>query len=171
MVFTVLFLYAVDEASRDVSAWISSTFDLSCRLLLAHLTCHVTPVCVCATEEFPVMTGEYCAFEYFNATCRSSGELLYIRSARYGRMRVGGRCVKVDLGYVGCSNDVTHVISSRCTARTQCSVPVGDSELRLRRPCPTDVTWYLEVTYSCIKGVINTYYDVSLYDRTWSVVI
>jgi len=96
-------------------------------------------------------TGEYCAFEHFNASCRSPTERIYIRSAQYGRMRVG-RCVKVDLGYLGCAADVRHVIESRCSGRPRCSVPVADDQLRTRSPCPTDVTWYLQVSYACVTG-------------------
>ena len=97
-------------------------------------------------------TGEYCAFEYFNVSCRSSpAERIYIRSAQYGRMRVG-RCVKVDLGYLGCVADVRHVMEARCSGRRRCSVAVTDAELRTRSPCPTDVTWYLQVSYACVAG-------------------
>lgn len=103
--------------------------------------------CVGAEES----TGEYCAFEHFNASCRSPNERIYIRSAQYGRMRVG-RCVKVDLGYLGCAADVRHVIEARCSGRLRCSVAVGDVELRTRSPCPTDVTWYLQVSYACVTG-------------------
>jgi hypothetical protein len=63
-----------------------------------------------------------------------------------------GRCVKVDLGYLGCTVNVRHVIESRCGARQHCSVAVADDELRMRKPCPPDVTWYLEVSYECVKG-------------------
>ena len=101
----------------------------------------------CHAEE----TGEYCAFEYFNASCQSPTERIYIRSAQYGRMRVG-RCVKVDLGYLGCSADVRHVIEFRCSGRPRCSVAVVDEELRTRSPCPSDVTWYLQVSYACVSG-------------------
>ena len=106
---------------------------------------------------YSVFSADYCAFEYFNVTCRMPDELLYIRSARYGRMRIGGRCVKVDLGFVGCAVDVSHVISARCTGRPHCAMAVGDAELRMRRPCPTDVTWYLEVSHMCVKGNRSSY--------------
>jgi len=102
---------------------------------------------LCHAEE----TGEYCSFEYFNASCRSPAERIYIRSAQYGRMRVG-RCVKVDLGYLGCAADVRHVIEARCSGRPRCSIAVTDAELRTRSPCPTDVTWYLQVSYACVTG-------------------
>jgi len=103
--------------------------------------------CVVHAEE----TGEYCAFEHFNASCRSATKRIYIRSAQYGRMRVG-RCVKVDLGYLGCAADVRHVIEARCSGRPRCSIAVADVELRTRSPCPTDVTWYLQVSYACVTG-------------------
>ena len=34
--------------------------------------------------------------------------------ARYGRMRLG-RCVKNDLGYVGCFSDVIQILDSKCS--------------------------------------------------------
>jgi len=74
--------------------------------------------------------------------------------ARYGRMRLG-RCVKTDLGYLGCAVDVRHLVDSRCTGRRHCLLPVGDEELRITKPCPPDVTWYLEVQYICVKGKID----------------
>jgi len=115
-----------------------------------YVACRQKRVCWMALFRAEV-TGEYCQFEHFNASCRSPTERIYIRSAQYGRMRVG-RCVKVDLGYLGCVADVRHVIESRCSGRPHCSVAVIDDELRKRSPCPTDVTSHLQVSYACVTG-------------------
>jgi len=38
-------------------------------------------------------------------------------SARYGRMRQDGRCVKRDYGYVGCAADVLAHVDRLCSGR------------------------------------------------------
>lgn len=43
---------------------------------------------------------DFCETETFNASCRQ-GEVIVMKSALYGRMRLG-RCVRKDLGYIGC---------------------------------------------------------------------
>ena len=50
---------------------------------------------------------EYCPWETFKATCKED-EVIAMETARYGRMRLG-RCVKNDLGYVGCFTDVLYL--------------------------------------------------------------
>ena len=57
---------------------------------------------------------DYCETETFNASCRP-GEVIVIKSAHYGRMRLG-RCVKKDLGYIGCSTGERDAASLRCVA-------------------------------------------------------
>ena len=50
---------------------------------------------------------EFCQWETFNATC-PEGEVIVMRTARYGRMKLG-KCLTTDY-FVGCSADVlTHV--------------------------------------------------------------
>lgn len=41
-------------------------------------------------------TTEYCALETFNGRC-NDGEVIEVKSARYGRMHIG-KCVKKDRG-------------------------------------------------------------------------
>ena len=43
-------------------------------------------------------------------------------------------------------------MEARCAGRPRCAVAVTDAELRTRSPCPTDVTWYLQVSYACVTG-------------------
>ena len=95
---------------------------------------------------------QYCAFESFNATCRLD-EVILMESAQYGRMRLG-RCVKKIIGkeYVGCSEDVLSVLDDKCSGRRHCVVSVGAQELRDTNPCPGEVTWHLEASYTCVKG-------------------
>ena len=82
-----------------------------------------------------------------------NGEIIAVESARYGRMRLG-RCVRTDYGYIGCSTDVTDVLTGRCSGRRRCQVV--NIELMLIEvlfaACPGDLASYLEVNYSCIRG-------------------
>ena len=53
---------------------------------------------------------EYCQWETFNATC-GEGEVIVMRTARYGRMKLG-KCLTTDY-FVGCSADVLSHVDSR----------------------------------------------------------
>lgn len=68
---------------------------------------YITLFCVSATGS----VREYCESEAFRARCRQD-EAILIESALYGRMRLG-RCVKADLGYLGCTTDVLHLADKR----------------------------------------------------------
>ena len=39
-----------------------------------------------------------------------------------------------------------------CSGRSSCDVSVGSPELHEFRPCPEQLTMYLEATYSCLTG-------------------
>ena len=101
------------------------------------------------------MTEEYCQDEMFTARCRRPDDVVLALSARYGRPRLG-RCVRRNLGYLGCSADALSVVDWRCSGRpaasSSCRLNIMDPALRRLNPCPTDVTWHLEVTYSCLEG-------------------
>ena len=86
----------------------------------------------------------------FNATC-PHGEVVIMTRARYGRMQIG-RCVKKNLGYLGCAVDVLAILDTRCSGRRQCIVKMPDPDLYETQPCPEDTTPYLEVAYQCVKG-------------------
>lgn len=77
--------------------------------------------------------------------------MIVIRSARYGRMKIG-RCVSADLGYVGCSADVLDLVDALCSGRRSCAVPVPHQALAARSACMHELKLYLEVSYSCLKG-------------------
>lgn len=74
-----------------------------------------------------------------------------METARYGRMKIG-RCVKKNLGYLGCAVDVLGLVDSRCSGRQSCSVRTQDDTLYRTHPCPDDTTSYLETKYSCLPG-------------------
>ena len=93
---------------------------------------------------------EYCHNEEFVAECYD-GDVILMTSALYGRMQLG-RCVKTDLGFVGCYKDVMDILHERCSGRPNCSVRVPDAELDNTDPCHADLKCYLEVTYVCVSG-------------------
>lgn len=92
--------------------------------------------------------GEYCQLEMFRATC-SEGHVVVMKSALYGRMRLG-RCVQRDYGFIGCSNDVTAHVDRLCSGRQGCEFQVA--ELHKNQPCPADLTPYLQASYECVPG-------------------
>ena len=92
---------------------------------------------------------DFCQFETFNASC-SDGSVILMKSARYGRMRLG-RCLDTDL-YMDCSADVLTHMDSRCSGRPTCSVTIPDSALHQQQPCPKDMVAYLETSYACVQG-------------------
>ena len=92
---------------------------------------------------------DYCQFESFDANC-DEDEVVLMKSARYGRMRVG-RCVARDYGYITCAADVLEEMDKRCSGSRKCHFNIPT--LRdTYQPCPKDLTAYLEASYSCVKG-------------------
>ena len=106
-------------------------------------------VCVCAAG---VYGGDYCDTEVFRAEC-SEGEVIIMRKALYGRLKVG-RCVEIDLGYVGCFSDVLLVADRRCSGKRVCEIRVPDAEFESTRPCLKELKTYLEASYECVQGTI-----------------
>ena len=96
----------------------------------------------------PLVQAEYCLRESFNVTCPSNHVIL-MTSARYGRMH-SGKCISVSYGHVGCSTEVTSRMDEDCSGRERCDFPV--TKLLDEKPCPPDLTSYLEVTHKCIPG-------------------
>jgi len=96
------------------------------------------------------VTVEVCNRELMNLTC-SSGRVILVNAALYGRMRVG-RCVQRSLGYVDCQADVLQHIEVLCSGRQQCAHRMPDDTIYDTQPCPPDVTSYLEITYRCLTG-------------------
>ena len=84
-------------------------------------------------------------------SCSSYDEVVIIRSAEYGRMRVG-RCVH-DSAYVGCQVSVLKHLDQMCSGRPSCHVPLPNPTLDAVDPClVSSVKSYLHVTAYCQKG-------------------
>ena len=95
---------------------------------------------------------EFCHLETFNASCPHD-TVIVMQSARYGRMKVGN-CVKRNLGYVGCAVDVMRYMDAHCSGRSSCRVSIVDLAKTDMKPCPEDVTSYLEASYQCLPGTL-----------------
>ena len=93
---------------------------------------------------------QYCNMESFNATCPNN-QVILVKSAKYGRMQIG-RCVKRNLGYLGCSVDVLVYMDRECSGQKKCEINIPNPTLYATQPCPEDTTPYLEVAYECIPG-------------------
>ena len=68
------------------------------------------------------------------------------------------RCVKKDLGYVGCSSDVLTAMDYMCSGLRQCDFRVPELDVLVdtsRMPCMEELVKYLEASYECIKGTCS----------------
>jgi len=101
-----------------------------------------------------VHTADYCQFDSFNATCRH-GSAVLMTSAQYGRPRIG-RCVRRSYGVLGCLADVLGMIDWRCSGRRQCHMNVADIGVHGIQPCPDEFSSYLEASFKCVPGTLNT---------------
>ena len=99
---------------------------------------------------------EYCQFDTFNASCCTSGEVLLVDSAFYGRLSLG-QCVTRDYGFMGCFVDVLDIVAALCSGRRDCRLPVPRLRQLVPQPCPDDLTAYLDVQYRCVPGQSTTY--------------
>ena len=95
--------------------------------------------------------AEFCDWETANATCPGRDELVVVRSARYGRLRLN-RCAAKSYGNLGCGADVTAMFASTCSARRSCHVTVISLH-GIHTTCPSDLKAYVELTYDCVKGL------------------
>lgn len=93
---------------------------------------------------------DYCEAETFKASCPSS-QVVVVRSALYGRMRIG-RCVFRSYGHIGCSADVLTHMDVMCSGSTSCDIRIPDTTLDRANTCPKDLKTYLEVSYDCVTG-------------------
>lgn len=94
---------------------------------------------------------ESCEAEMFLASCPRQQDVILLRDAYYGRMKLG-RCVLRDYGYVGCYANVLSHMDILCSGRRTCSVDIPDPLLDRLNPCPRDFKTYLEVRYECVPG-------------------
>ena len=96
--------------------------------------------------------AEVCISEEYRLTC-TVNEVILLTSAEYGRMEVG-RCIKKHNEFLGCANDVLHIVDRWCSGRQQCNVMVtNDDDLEAANVnCLESLKKYLKLVYSCLPG-------------------
>ena len=114
-------------------------------------------------QQLDEQVQETCQLEIMKGRCRWRSEVMVMTSARWGRMKTG-RCLEIhsnaltalghDPMFLGCSEDVLHVMDQKCSGRAACDVRIPD-ELDDIKPCYPDLTRYLEYSYSCVKGMTS----------------
>ena len=81
-----------------------------------------------------------------------------IQEALFGRLKIE-KCLKhtgesdlnlKDTKVIGCFADIKPLISSQCGGKQQCDVPIA--KIDEETPCYSYLRYYLEATYSCLKG-------------------
>ena len=95
--------------------------------------------------------AEYCENEMFRATCSPTDEVVIMKTAQYGRMKLS-RCIDRDYGYVGCKSDVLAQAHRKCSGLRSCEVSVPNPEFSSQNSCPRDLKPYFEAEYTCLKG-------------------
>jgi len=105
-----------------------------------------------------VVTGDdYCQWETFTAACDSApDQVVIVQTARYGRMQLG-RCIKYDLGFIGCSADVLPLADSMCSGRRRCEIQLPNEAFDRVNPCLSELKSYLTASYTCLKGIDDAF--------------
>nr|UCK81582.1 Gal-binding and CUB domains containing receptor 13 [Arenicola marina] len=93
---------------------------------------------------------EVCDGGTFNGQCEAGQEMV-IRTARYGRMQLGG-CLLRAFDELDCYKDMLHLMDMWCSGKSSCQVPVnrGNKDLINANPCSVELLSYLEVDYRCV---------------------
>ncbi len=65
---------------------------------------------------------------------------------------LAGKCVTADLGYVGCVRDVQYLADRKCSGRRECEIGIPDEDFDRTQPCLTELKFYLEANFTCMKG-------------------
>ena len=94
---------------------------------------------------------DYCDGETFEAKCKQN-EVIVMKPALYGRMRAQSRCVRDNVGYIGCKENVTDQVNRHCSGRNECRLEVTANLFEVSNPCLEDAEPYLETGYTCMKS-------------------
>jgi len=106
---------------------------------------------------------EVCRLQTMEGRCRWNSEVMVMTSARWGRMKTG-RCLKEssllallqdDPLFLGCYEDVLSVLDRKCSGRSHCDVRIPNDLDRIK-PCHPELERYLEVSYACVKGKMDS---------------
>ena len=72
---------------------------------------------------------------------------------------LAGKCVTADLGYVGCVSNVQHLADKKCSGRRECQILIPDEDFDDTQPCLTELKFYFEANYTCMKS--KRFYSIS----------
>ncbi|ELU05656.1 hypothetical protein CAPTEDRAFT_217504 [Capitella teleta] len=92
---------------------------------------------------------DYCSDETFQASC-SQNQVIVMTEAKYGRMQMG-KCVKSDLGFLGCQVDALSRMDEKCSGKARCETAINDAEFTSSNPCSEELKMYLRADYSCVR--------------------
>jgi len=99
---------------------------------------------------------EYCLSEIFQPRCLKN-EVILMKSATYGRMRIG-RCItaeevdEIGSHYLGCSVDVLPQLDKKCSGKIECDIRIVEISVENVKPCSPHLRFHLEASYDCITG-------------------
>ena len=107
---------------------------------------------------------EFCIYDTFKTHCEQN-EVVFIEEAVYGREKYG-KCILIEdepdefirqrKGFIGCFSDVKHIIEPRCAGRQSCELIV--SKIQVETNCSKSLLKYLNVDYSCLRGLLVSFY-------------
>ncbi len=92
-------------------------------------------------------------FEPLDISC-GQNEVILLSNAMFGRMHLG-RCVTAELGYMGCGDNVMHVVDPWCSGKQRCHVETRYPDLLAASTCSDEYIHFLEVEHTCIQGRIR----------------
>lgn len=92
-----------------------------------------------------------CSSEKKNISC-SSDSVIYVDSARFGRMTESTCLKNTGFGHLNCSADVRLYLERKCSGRRSCLLEQDTVLERSNHRCPGDLKTHLEVTYHCLRG-------------------
>ena len=93
--------------------------------------------------------------EDFKAECNEN-EVILMQSALFGRMIIG-RCIKSNLGFLGCHTNVLFQMDELCSGRQRCQMlKIGKGDFDIAdltgNNCHSEIFKYLEVQHTCVPG-------------------
>jgi len=99
-----------------------------------------------------LVAEDICMSENFHGSCPDRS-VIVIQSASFGRMKLG-RCIEVDVGYMGCENDVLFLADRWCSGHRKCTIIVPNEDLQVANTeCNIrGLSPYLELNYECVIG-------------------
>ena len=99
---------------------------------------------------------DVCMGEERRLSCRQN-EIIVMASAEYGRMDVG-RCIPKENDFMGCRNNILHLIDRWCSGRRECNIKVPNPDLeRENTECLEVLRTYLHASYTCLRGYISSF--------------